>query len=865
MSATTAKLESLPKRQWSLLPNQWSLRSLGIALEHRDGTKGILAGFAQDPGRVRVTFEDGLTTEQRLRDLRLPGGAKFPSAEALSLNAELYDVHADQSENPCLADDSANKRELDDSITAIREWVHFTFANAEPVSQSNNLAELCDICDLVASLEKLDIAGFYVKFGRFGQPQLASALLTILRNQVVGFIIETLCFRQDSPISLENIYETLNAFTEEWADNQFFQTALARAFKINIDRGDLQAAIRLFNNHKYIINRDWARNIGRQLAYDEIDRILVHFHSAIVNGRIDIAQTAYSELKNISRSKSIEPQKILDECTGFAKRLVQCESQDLDADIESLRFESSQIFAAWQVKKLNASVEARLRRLLEESDQKALELAEKYRFLPDSEAWIAEVKKRVAAKKQARLDAENAALSQMLKNELVSIHSTFYEHTISPIIPSRPLDAKSLNLIYKWQNDPSLDGAFSEAISRVDNRIEHDLVRLYTARQAENVALNFLRQISSDVKDISIQQIEDHSSRDWVSHDIEASGRCFDVKSARSSFSSRHNFSEFCVPKFKQSRHGTGVRIFAIFSEYQTTRQIVKKEDSKATVLGEVTIQQLNDFREMLATISSGIVRMELDTRYGLQGNFLPGWLFELPNEVYASNAEMVSRLEEFSERYVRHFRVAPEFETPLAIVAEAKGSAQNGLHSRAPRSMARPFIEAIALHGWNKRSIVAAVLSICLLEAKNPQSKLKPGILKDVLFSADFPGSPLGLSDPLGFVESLIDVFDDIYATCKQDLLKFKEFRLTGRGILQGRSGGSQWRTIIAYCGGWHYGQNVKCGKNPIHIGETGSCPNCGKLICPQCGFCSRPCREREARQELVGQEYQRLRDERT
>lgn len=109
----------------------------------------------------------------------------------------------------------------------------------------------------------------------------------------------------------------------------------------------------------------------------------------------------------------------------------------------------------------------------------------------------------------------------------------------------------------------------------------------------------------------------------------------------------------------------------------------------------------------------------------------------------------------------------------------------------------------------------------------------------------------PLFVKDPLKIIDELINSLDILWRANHDEIKKFKIFRLLNYNILQGKKDGElKWKTLIAYCGGWDENRS-KCGKNPLILGKEQHCPECGKLICSKCGFCSINCRYGKQRQE--------------
>ena len=135
------------------------------------------------------------------------------------------------------------------------------------------------------------------------------------------------------------------------------------------------------------------------------------------------------------------------------------------------------------------------------------------------------------------------------------------------------------------------------------------------------------------------------------------------------------------------------------------------------------------------------------------------------------------------------------------------------------------------------------------------------PSDWNDMLFLDDNTNNPLGLYDPLLYITELINVLSEIFDNERDALKNFISFKLAGPNILQGkREEGDKWKTIIAYCGGRQLKvhENKReyttkpCLTNPLFLGASENCDECGKLICNKCGHCGGPyCPESQKRQE--------------
>ena len=162
-----------------------------------------------------------------------------------------------------------------------------------------------------------------------------------------------------------------------------------------------------------------------------------------------------------------------------------------------------------------------------------------------------------------------------------------------------------------------------------------------------------------------------------------------------------------------------------------------------------------------------------------------------------------------------------------------------------------------VAVSGRGLPAIVTIVIGVTLTRlGKNPLAALEQ--LRVWLY---LHGSrnPLGVYDPLGYVSCFIKAFDEMLGSSQEELLDYKMFRLRGPRIIQGLTQGGRWQTIFAYCGGWlwiNQKQRIRCGTDPLHLANSRHCDNCGRLVCPNCGFCSNNCDEYSTRQKGVFEE---------
>ena len=119
-----------------------------------------------------------------------------------------------------------------------------------------------------------------------------------------------------------------------------------------------------------------------------------------------------------------------------------------------------------------------------------------------------------------------------------------------------------------------------------------------------------------------------------------------------------------------------------------------------------------------------------------------------------------------------------------------------------------------------------------------------EPNDYKGFIFYESCKDKPLGIYDPLLTVEELINSLNILWETQHELIRSFKIFTLQGLNIFQGRHDRNdfRWKNLIAYCSG-RLKDGSKCGKNPLVLGQSKLCHECGKLTCPECHFCNEYC----------------------
>lgn len=460
---------------------------------------------------------------------------------------------------------------------------------------------------------------------------------------------------------------------------------------------------------------------------------------------------------------------------------------------------------------------------------------------------------RVELKKKER-EEEVRVQIKSFHDEVKAIRNQLDSIWFYPEFKSSKLDDESLQLICLWHTNRVLPPADAKAhLNKQLNKNDYQMGALWSARHAELAAMKYLANFGEDIVDVSIAQVTGESS-EWKTHDTECDGAPFDVKNARSSYSSQRNYSELCIAKFKKCRaQHDDVVILGAFSEYVRPCDVPDGKPSMCQILGHLSFKFLNELSTCLRRITEGKFCLDFGGRAGRVEKFFPGWMFDHPPEFYDHRDEALQRTSDLINTQLSGSRSVGDIPKDLLILYGIQEDSETKHLLNAEDQWMAPAILILRECGLCLPSLVTSVIAICLMQASEEESEFSPEMLRFAFNPHDaYYNTPLGVFDPLGYVDSMISVFELIYHHNRDSLAQYSEFQLSGDGILRGRTEYGSWETIIAYCGGWTQ-SGPKCGKNPIHSGESKHCPNirCCKLICPECGYCSQTCPECKPRQE--------------
>lgn len=397
------------------------------------------------------------------------------------------------------------------------------------------------------------------------------------------------------------------------------------------------------------------------------------------------------------------------------------------------------------------------------------------------------------------------------------------------------------------------------------------LAKMLSARLAEKAAAQFYEGLGFQVEDTSIGQL-DGVEEDWKTHDlVVGSNNAIDVKNARRPVNGKDFYVEHTVPRFKLDRRGGHVRIAGILSPYLRLEFIRDPHKAGFSIdpivfLGETSQTEIDRLAALFNSPSFEVGRSH--------ERAIPNWLFGYPFE--------------FSRAFLNEIkRFTDEFEWPPECYWEYLFDSSDRV--RVIQSLClsgKPFPSVLmsGFAGWGAefytrlqgllldhptvQVIFLAVLTDFVDRLQRSDSGFSPEGYETLLFyrkSGLAYSHPMGAIDPLGITRTLIRTLSILWSgRGRTNIARFKNFRLVGLGILQGREFEKQgWTTLVAYCGGTVYGtdkdgkvivsddgrpefEKGKCGNSPLILGRNDSCASCRKLVCEKCGFCSLPCQER-------------------
>jgi hypothetical protein len=426
---------------------------------------------------------------------------------------------------------------------------------------------------------------------------------------------------------------------------------------------------------------------------------------------------------------------------------------------------------------------------------------------------------------------------------------------IKASVKQPPLSSQDIRLALRWSSRLSelkkeLESNPTEVNKLLfNNHKNYELGRVLSARAAEKAAASFYNRYGLHVKDISISQLsEEGKSSDWRLYDFDVEGKFFlDVKNSRRSKNSPERYTEHCVPEFKKKDQTVSkdVIIVGTLSEYLYGLDFTDMDPfTKKSViyLGELDKKKIDYLRNSFQD-ENLILDFSEENKM-----FFPPWLFDYPEFVYKNRKQYIRKTLMESATEYSIWKMSGQNYFPVFIAKGIDIKHKWGKNDFAEWQW-KFYDELLRLPEKNRISLPFVFLTVLKNFIKNVVSgnidhSYRPERYREFLYFGNDKSSlsaPLFIFDPLKTVDELINSLNTLWQGNHSLIKDFKKFKLVNGNILQGKTLHDQkWKTLIAYCGGKD--GKVKCGKTPLVLGDHRHC-SCGKLICDECGFCSKDC----------------------
>jgi hypothetical protein len=432
-------------------------------------------------------------------------------------------------------------------------------------------------------------------------------------------------------------------------------------------------------------------------------------------------------------------------------------------------------------------------------------------------------------------------------------------HAMSSLVldvdrPLQSLEDQDLELCLAWRGEPRDKQVSTRAAWRsYRTRDSNEALKMWSARSAEAAVISVFKQLGKTALDVSLGQIQHDGSSSWKTHDIEVNGQPFDVKNARRSFSNRYSYVEHTIPRFKQiSRTKSDVTILGLVSDYVPWTRIDEGRFGSALILGQLQHADLRALSSWMGAQFGGI--LDFASVSGSQLPTYPGWMFEYPDDWYSKKPAAIERLKKILAK-CGDCKGQQDLPVWIKVFSEPCEETTQSASATLDQDILRGFVSLRRDIGLTRRSLFAWVLGLMLqawIGGGGQQISRVAGALKRLLFRranamnhALVRSFPAGLYDPMAYVSNVISLFERIgHEVPRSHIAKFQFFKMTAPTILRGQHSNGTWQTVFAHCGGWRRQPFVvPCGNNPIHLGNSEVCPDCGYLVCAECGHCMTSC----------------------
>lgn len=405
--------------------------------------------------------------------------------------------------------------------------------------------------------------------------------------------------------------------------------------------------------------------------------------------------------------------------------------------------------------------------------------------------------------------------------------------------PGKP-DSNDISLAKLW-----MDG--SREVSSTSKS-----AMMLSARMAEKSVAQFFLNRGDQVEDVALRQLLTPQSEEWKEFDLLIGGdRCIDVKNARRSEQNPNAYVSHCVPNFKITRMGGAVLVAGALSNWHSRQEIMDGE-SAVRFLGLTSNGKIETLRIMLRAS-----HLEFSIKNLNSPSFLPSWIFDYSADDYRLRNESLAEI----TRSLRMHSFRQDLLKPILLPAIVSATSSDIPDLLLPRNswerdFALTLMDRLAATGPSLPVVFLSVLEHFLeMLIAGGEPRFQPSTYRSIIFpQSGWSRHPLFLFDPELSINTLIDSLETLWQHRNSALGHLKEFRLHELNVVSGRQNPqSPWQTILAYCGGWIRppGKPAKpCGYSPLVYGKRETCI-CTKLVCPNCGFCSRGCGRCEPRQQ--------------
>jgi hypothetical protein len=375
--------------------------------------------------------------------------------------------------------------------------------------------------------------------------------------------------------------------------------------------------------------------------------------------------------------------------------------------------------------------------------------------------------------------------------------------------------------------------------------------RMLSARMAENALAQYWINQGEVIEDVSLQQLSHPESGDWKGFDFLVGGNPFDVKNARRSQQNPKAYVSHCVPSFKKNRSGKVVHIAGALSDWNSEERILAGI-SRVRFLGTVSESRINDLRGMLEQSHIFFTVKSIHSPA-----FLPLWIFDYHEKDYSdSRAIALAEIKQLLKSPDLKFVQQNSSLVPVLLAADTTDiSAFMPPLASWQKIFIRHLQKQLHQYGMSLSVLFLTILEhfVGMLKEQDQHDYAPGGYLNLIMFSEGSETFPLSIFDPEEVIAALIGSLSVIWEKRNQALHEIRYFSLRELNILSGKKDEhAPWITVLAYCGGWieTLNKTKPCGKIPLVYGECLSCSECHRLICPNCAYCSKDCKERKNRQ---------------